>query len=557
MAYRKKPPVWISENDSLTGWTDDRESISFPIAVYLNDKKRPVMSYLGRYPERSAEQFHDLIGLFRKRRSGVDLSRILAYLPFDSPSDSTEISIAFFWTEGVKSVPLVLIRPERIRVTFEPKLEGERIVFIPLIYCNDEYGREVAFRDRELAVHDSKRMLLLSPERERVWMVPSTPALDRVMQAGSADLSLISGIRKTLPQNGAIILDFPYTSYSVGTPTPTPVLDISEFKHGLTLALNFNVDGGVLPYNPAQPTRVLLGMGPDMTVVNLPISVQRRWFAKAESILGERIIREFNVLSTYQFSVSGSLFDLLIECGAGFLAAGFELRKKGEKIRYRNARSVALTVRKGVDWLDIQAGFETDDGSVHEFFLSDELLDNILLQGKDEYFIIDNKMLKRIRRLRLLGMQEDGRIKTHVHNPGVWEELSDREVAEGALTGIRETVLKLRDLTNIEDVETPQGFHGILRPYQSAGLSWLWFLREYGLHGCLADDMGLGKTIQTLGLLQKEFQEGSLQTALIIAPVSILSNWHREIDRFTPELTCLRHHGPSRSVDEFAPSLAA
>jgi hypothetical protein len=34
------------------------------------------------------------------------------------------------------------------------------------------------------------------------------------------------------------------------------------------------------------------------------------------------------------------------------------------------------------------------------------------------------------------------------------------------------------------------------RPYQRDGISWLAFLRRFGLHGILADDMGLGKTLQ-------------------------------------------------------------
>ncbi|KAK6061821.1 hypothetical protein COOONC_00511, partial [Cooperia oncophora] len=37
-----------------------------------------------------------------------------------------------------------------------------------------------------------------------------------------------------------------------------------------------------------------------------------------------------------------------------------------------------------------------------------------------------------------------------------------------------------------------------LRHYQAEGITWIRFLRKFGLHGILADDMGLGKTLQTL-----------------------------------------------------------
>jgi TATA-binding protein-associated factor len=39
------------------------------------------------------------------------------------------------------------------------------------------------------------------------------------------------------------------------------------------------------------------------------------------------------------------------------------------------------------------------------------------------------------------------------------------------------------------------------RPYQRDGISWLAFLRRFGLHGILADDMGLGKTLQVCAAL--------------------------------------------------------
>ncbi len=56
----------------------------------------------------------------------------------------------------------------------------------------------------------------------------------------------------------------------------------------------------------------------------------------------------------------------------------------------------------------------------------------------------------------------------------------------------------LRALSNtasLEQLPQPEGFVGALRPYQLRGLSWLAFLRRFGLGACLADDMGLGKTI--------------------------------------------------------------
>jgi len=99
-------------------------------------------------------------------------------------------------------------------------------------------------------------------------------------------------------------------------------------------------------------------------------------------------------------------------------------------------------------------------------------------------------------------------------------------------------------------LEQPEAFKGTLRPYQVRGLSWMAFMERFGLGVCLADDMGLGKTIQLLALLQHERERAgsgeALGPTLLVAPTSVLGNWHHESERFAPELRVLIHHGPER-----------
>ncbi len=106
----------------------------------------------------------------------------------------------------------------------------------------------------------------------------------------------------------------------------------------------------------------------------------------------------------------------------------------------------------------------------------------------------------------------------------------------------------------INMVEQPERFQGALRPYQRAGVSWLAFLERFGMGACLADDMGLGKTIQLIALLQHERQvavEGErVGPTLLVAPMSVLGNWHRELTRFAPELVVHLHHGLERPQGE-------
>ena len=106
---------------------------------------------------------------------------------------------------------------------------------------------------------------------------------------------------------------------------------------------------------------------------------------------------------------------------------------------------------------------------------------------------------------------------------------------------------RLKDFKGLENVQPPAGLECQLRPYQQFGLSWLQFLREYGLGGILADDMGLGKTVQTLAHLLLEKEAGRLdKPALVVAPTSLMGNWRREAERFAPDLKVLVLHGPDR-----------
>ena len=74
----------------------------------------------------------------------------------------------------------------------------------------------------------------------------------------------------------------------------------------------------------------------------------------------------------------------------------------------------------------------------------------------------------------------------------------------------KKMVKQLSEVKEIPEQPVPEGLKGELRPYQQLGMSWLWFLRQYGFGACLADDMGLGKTVQLIAyLLMVKDQEGS------------------------------------------------
>jgi SNF2 family DNA or RNA helicase len=91
-----------------------------------------------------------------------------------------------------------------------------------------------------------------------------------------------------------------------------------------------------------------------------------------------------------------------------------------------------------------------------------------------------------------------------------------------------------------------------LRGYQRAGIHWLCWLTRHYLHGILADDMGLGKTIQMSIAMRLAYeQSGQKNHSLIIAPRSVVTHWHREIDRVFPSARIYDYHGPRRTQRAF------
>jgi SNF2 family DNA or RNA helicase len=134
-------------------------------------------------------------------------------------------------------------------------------------------------------------------------------------------------------------------------------------------------------------------------------------------------------------------------------------------------------------------------------------------------------------------------------------------------------------------IDEPPEFQGTLRPYQKRGVAWLAGLRRYGLGACLADDMGLGKTIQLIALMLLSRQEarqevgepastkrrrgrkaaaaakdevaggaptGTVGPVLLVCPTSVVGNWQHELDRFSPALRVLVHHGAGRTREDLA-----
>jgi hypothetical protein len=133
---------------------------------------------------------------------------------------------------------------------------------------------------------------------------------------------------------------------------------------------------------------------------------------------------------------------------------------------------------------------------------------------------------------------------------------ADSEAADWSQTvagpWLAETLAACRDREGLPRADPGPSLLGTLRPYQQAGVEWLYLLARLRLGACLADDMGLGKTIQVLSLLLvlKKENSGTAKPSLLVAPASLLANWAAEIARFASSLKSMVVHPSAQRADK-------
>ena len=162
-------------------------------------------------------------------------------------------------------------------------------------------------------------------------------------------------------------------------------------------------------------------------------------------------------------------------------------------------------------------------------------------------------------------------VDDHVFSGGVWHPLDAESLGKAKTWLERRTTqeaplaayaniyrglnssVRIRDDVNIQQIRelasgsrTLRCLRATLYPYQEVGYQWLTEAVEAGLGCLLADEMGLGKTVQVIALLEERCSRG-LGPSVVVAPVTLIENWRRELHRFAPALRVNIHHGPLRA----------
>ena len=141
---------------------------------------------------------------------------------------------------------------------------------------------------------------------------------------------------------------------------------------------------------------------------------------------------------------------------------------------------------------------------------------------------------------------DENKFMVKTYRAGLVQELKNRGFELVLSEDFEKFWSQITSFSTDENLTLPKGVNAELREYQMKGFSWLWFMYKYGLNGILADDMGLGKTLQALSLIQKAKEEDGSMPVLVVCPTSVVFNWESEIQKFTPDLSCLKLAGVDR-----------
>jgi non-specific serine/threonine protein kinase len=341
------------------------------------------------------------------------------------------------------------------------------------------------------------------------------------------------------------------------TVEPTPRLYLREEGKSLAAELRFAYAGFEFGYsaNRAAQSVARNPVGGGLVPVVRSIEAEAEWWQRLTS--ATHGLKRGGRVGMLALRSSTHAIDFLLRKVPGLTAAGCEIFGEDKLAAgrvNRNRPTVSFGVTSGIDWFDVAAviRFGETEVSLKEIRRAVKKRERFVKLADGTIGEIPPEWVERYQHLFAFGEESEGGLRLNQHHATLIDRLLQEEEDSRSDAEFKKRAQRLRDFSGIKERKLPRHFRGELRPYQIAGFNWLYFLYYHNFGGCLADDMGTGKTIVTLAFLQSLKEGGAKKASLLVVPRSLIFNWEREAERFTPRLRLLNHASKERADDTSA-----
>ncbi|MFT5702120.1 MAG: hypothetical protein ACI8ZB_005028 [Desulforhopalus sp.] len=450
---------------------------------------------------------------------------------------------------------------------FNPDLALPALVGHPQLFLEEspEVNVELVLAEPELHIKKQKGGLKLivtpsfSDESASVFVEKDTPTRYKIIRFTAEHRQLINLLGKgmTIPKSGEDLARQAVEAIS-------PLITVhSDLEGGTNRAKSLQADcrphAHILPYRDGVSLEFLVkpiaaghssftpGKGSKtMMAVADGKSVQTVRDLTEEKQLLARVIGTCSTLNRleainnqWQVDDPEESLELLLElkdCGDDIVMEW----PQGEKMKVRSqasAKSFSLRIGKDRDWFKATGALTIDDTLTLDLRKLLEMLGRstgrFIPLDDGTYLAITSSLHKR---LAELNAYSEGHGEGVRFAPLAALALEDLTGEAGQLKSDKAWKDHCKRLAETATPSLPSTLQAELRDYQTTGFRWLARLSSWGVGACLADDMGLGKTVQALAAILLRASQGP---TLVVAPLSVTSNWQEEASRFAPTLNVI------------------
>jgi SNF2 family DNA or RNA helicase/tetratricopeptide (TPR) repeat protein len=457
-------------------------------------------------------------------------------------------------------------RNNKREYTLDENMALPALVAHPLLFLEDSPGVRVEFvlSEPEMRIKDENNKLTLSifPDyfdfTSEVQIIQDTPTRFKIIRFSQEHKDIIQALGEglTVPRSGEQLVRQVVDSLSSVVTVQSDIVtsqkiksidaDLRPHAHILPYLKGIQLEFFIKPFGTAGSSyRPGKGGKSVLTEIKGKKLQAVRDFTK-EKEQQKNIVRSCPTLNRLEEIDNQWLIDdpeesleLLLElkdCGDNVVLEW----PQGEKLavhREVSFNNLSMHIKKDRDWFKATGTLQIGDTLALDLR---KLLD-MLSEATGRFIPLDGGTFLAITR-QLRNRLDDLRCFSEGHGKGVrfnplaalaLDELADEA---GELKSDKAWKQHCKHLNEVVNPELPSTLQGSLRDYQMVGFNWLSQLSHWGVGGCLADDMGLGKTIQALAAI---LLRAGLGPSLVVAPLSVTSNWQEEVHRFAPTLNVI------------------